>query len=98
MEITVTGQHVEITDSLRAFVKEKLARLERHFDRAIDTHVVLAIEGDRQVAQARLSLPGHVLHAESQGDDMYGAIDTMVDKLDSQVRKHKERDAERSRR
>ena len=91
MQINLTGQHLELTEPLRSYVEEKFQRLERHFDNVIDVHVVLSVEKLRQKAEASLLLGGNQLHAEAETDDMYAAIDGLVDKLDRQVVKHKEK-------
>lgn len=91
MQINLTGQHLELTDPLRTYVEEKFQRLERHFDNVIDVHVVLSVEKLRQKAEASLLLGGNQLHAEAETEDMYAAIDGLVDKLDRQVVKHKEK-------
>ncbi len=91
MQINLTGHHLELTDPLRNYVEEKFQRLERHFDNVIDVHVVLSVEKLRQKAEASLLLGGNQLHAEAETEDMYAAIDGLVDKLDRQVVKHKEK-------
>ena len=91
MQIELTGHHIEITDSLRDYVNEKTARLERHFDKVSNTHVILAVEGSRHKAEATVHMSGNNIFAESTEDDMYKAIDSLVDKLDRQVKKHKEK-------
>jgi len=91
MNLSVTGHHVEVTDALRAYVAEKMNKLERHFDHITDIHVILSIEKLRQQAEATLDLSGTKVHAEAECDDMYAAIDALIDKLDRQVLKHKEK-------
>ncbi|HFD81429.1 MAG TPA: ribosome hibernation promoting factor [Gammaproteobacteria bacterium] len=91
MQINVTGHHVDITDPLRSYVSEKFERLERHFDNVVDVHVVLGVEKQRQTAEATVHIGGGNLFADSTMDDMYAAIDTLVDKLDRQIKKHKEK-------
>jgi len=91
MKIDVTGHHVEITDSLRDYVNEKFQRLERHFDNVVDAHVILTVEKNRQRAEATLAVSGARLFAEADHDEMYAAIDLLIDKLDRQVVKHKEK-------
>ncbi len=91
MQLSVTGHHVEITDSLRDYVQEKLARIQRHFDQITNVHVILSVEKLVHKAEATLHLPGGNLFAEADNDDMYAAIDALSDKLDRQVRKHKEK-------
>jgi len=91
MQIKLTGHHVEITDPLRSYVGNKLERLERHFDNVVDIHVILGVEKLRQKAEATIHLSGSTVYADCTDEDMYAAIDSLVDKLDRQVVKHKEK-------
>lgn len=91
MQIILSGHHVDITDPLRQYVSSKMERLERHFDNVTDIHVVLSVEKLRQKAEATLHLSGNNLFADATEEDMYAAIDSLVDKLDRQVKKHKEK-------
>ncbi|WP_218310196.1 ribosome hibernation promoting factor [Alteromonas antoniana] len=91
MQINLTGHHVEITDSLRSYVDTKFSKLERHFDHISNVHVILNVEKLNQKAEATVHLSGAEVFASSENTDMYAAIDSMVDKLDRQVIKHKEK-------
>lgn len=91
MQISISGQHLEITKSLHQHVSEKIEKIVRHFDHVTNTNVVLAVEHKRHKAEATINAKGAMLHASSTRDDMYAAIDSMVDKLDRQVLKHKEK-------
>ncbi|RAU19686.1 hypothetical protein DN062_00965 [Nitrincola tibetensis] len=91
MQINITGHHVELTESLNDYVHTKFERLERHFDNITNVQVTLSIEKQRQKAEANLHLAGGEVFAQSENEDMYAAIDAMVDKLDRQVIKHKEK-------
>ncbi|MDC8830062.1 ribosome hibernation promoting factor [Alteromonas gilva] len=91
MQINLTGHHVEITDSLRNYVDTKFSKLERHFDHISNVHVILNVEKLNQKAEATMHLSGAEVFASSENLDMYAAIDAMVDKLDRQVIKHKEK-------
>ena len=91
MQINLTGHHVEITDSLRNYVDTKFSKLERHFDHISNVHVILNVEKLNQKAEATVHLSGAEVFASSENTDMYAAIDSMVDKLDRQVIKHKEK-------
>jgi len=91
MQINLTGHHVEITDSLRNYVDTKFSKLERHFDHISNVHVILNVEKLSQKAEATMHLSGAEVFASSENTDMYAAIDSMVDKLDRQVIKHKEK-------
>jgi putative sigma-54 modulation protein len=91
MQIDLTGHHVELTDPLRNYVSEKFERLERHFDHVTDVHVILSVEKLRHKAEATMQLSGGKLFADSTEADMYAAIDGLTDKLDRQIKKHKEK-------
>lgn len=91
MQIDLTGHHVDITPALRDYVNGKFERLERHFDNVTDVHVILSVEKVRHKAEATIQVSGGNLFADSVEDDMYAAIDALVDKLDRQVKKHKEK-------
>jgi putative sigma-54 modulation protein len=93
MELNVTGHHVEVTPSLRGYVEKKLERIGRHFEQLIDVHCVLTVEKLRQKAEATLHVSGSSIHADATEEDMYAAIDLLVDKLDRRVKKHKEKRA-----
>ena len=98
MQIDISGHHVEVTDSLRNFITSKMARVERHFDQVIDAHVVLDVNKLVNKAEITIHVSGNTIHAESENEDMYAAIDAMLDKLDRQVRKHKEKRTDHHRR
>jgi len=91
MQINLTGHHVDVTDSLRNYVDEKFERLIRHFDHMTDAHVVLSVEKLRHKAEATLLISGGKLFADNTEEDMYAAIDGLTDKLDRQIKKHKEK-------
>ena len=86
MKINLTGHHVELTDPLREYVNSKMDRLERHFDHVTDTHVVLSVEKLRHKAEATLHITGGKIFADAEQENMYAAIDSLVDKLDRQVK------------
>jgi len=91
MELTVTGHHIDVTNPLRDYVATKFGKLERHFDNMTDIHCVLTVEKLVHKAEATIHVGGATLHAEATNGDMYAAIDNLADKLDRQVRKHKEK-------
>lgn len=91
MKIELTGHHIEITDSLRNYVTEKMEKLERHFDKVSNTHVILSVEKMDQKAEATVHMSGNDIFAEAHSEDMYASIDALVDKLDRQVKKYKEK-------
>lgn len=91
MQISVTGHHVEVTEAMKNYVDEKFQRLERHFDQLIDIHVILSVEKLAQKAESTVQVNGAKLFAEETQEDMYAAIDGLIDKLDRQIIKHKEK-------
>ncbi len=91
MQLNITGHHVELTDSLRGYVNEKFDKLERHFDHITNVQVTLTVQNLRQEAEATVKLAGGEVFAKAESEDMYAAIDGLIDKLDRQVIKHKEK-------
>ncbi|MAK44777.1 MULTISPECIES: ribosome-associated translation inhibitor RaiA [Spongiibacter] len=91
MQITVSGHHVEVTPALRDYVNNKLAKLQRHFDNITNTDVTLSVEKLVQKAEATVHVAGADLFATCESEDMYAAIDSLTDKLDRQLIKHKEK-------
>lgn len=91
MQISITGHHTDITQALRAYIENKFTRLERHFDNMTNIHVILTVEKDRQKAEATVHVSRGTLFADEEHDDMYAAIDSLIDKLDRQLKKHKEK-------
>ncbi|WP_376697098.1 ribosome hibernation-promoting factor, HPF/YfiA family [Wenzhouxiangella sp. EGI_FJ10305] len=93
MQLEVTGQNIEITQALKAYIAEKSERLERHFDNLISGHIVLHLEKLEHTVEGTITVGGRTnpLHAEAKSEDMYAAIDALMDKLDRQVRRHKDK-------
>ncbi len=85
----VTGRNVNLTDSLRDTIESKLDKLEKYFNKEAEAQVTLSVEKERQIMEVTIPLSGSVLRAEEATTDMYMTIDRVVDKLDSQLRKHK---------
>lgn len=94
MNLNITGHHLEVTPALREYVISKLDRVIRHFDHVTATHVILSVQKLRQRAEVTVHVRGRDIHVESEDDDLYAAIDSMADKLDRQVVKHKEKAAD----
>ena len=91
MQLNLTGHHVDITEPMRDYVQSKLVRIERHFDHVTVVHCILTVDKLRHRAEATVNVAGGQLFAEAIEENMYAAIDGMADKLDRQVRKHKEK-------
>lgn len=91
MNLQLSGHHLEVTPAIREYLTSKLDRIKRHFDHVIDVNVILSVERSQRRAEASVHVRGKDLFAESQDPDMYAAIDLLVDKLDRQIVKHKEK-------
>jgi len=91
MQLNVSGHHVEVTPALKAYVEKKLDRIVRHSDHVIDVHCILTVEKLEQRAEATVNLSGSQIHANATDTNMYAAIDSLADKLDRAVKKHKEK-------
>ena len=96
MNLTISGHHLEITPALRSYVTNKLDRITRHFDQVVDVKVLMTVEKQkekerRQRAECTIRVKGNDLFAESAHEDLYAAVDELVDKLDRQVVRHKDR-------
>lgn len=91
MQINLAGHHIDVTDALKGYVDTKFERLERHFDHVINAHVVLSVEKLEQKAEATLHVNGSKVFADSVHEDMYAAIDALIDKLDRQIIRYKEK-------
>jgi putative sigma-54 modulation protein len=95
MNLNLTGRHVEITPSLRDYVASKMSKVTRHFDHVIDVSVILSVEKLKQKAEANVHMKGRDIFVETDSADMYASIDSLVDKLDRQILRHKEKNASR---
>lgn len=95
MNINLTGRHLEITPAIREHVTSKLAKIKRHFDHVIDINVVLAVEKLEQKAEATVHLSGKTVFAETADSNLYVAVDNLIDSLDRQILKHKDKNSAR---
>lgn len=96
MNLTISGHHLEVTPALREHVRSKLERVTRHFDQVVDVNVLLTVEKlkekeRRQKAEVTLHVKGKDIFVEQSHEDLYAAIDQLMDKLDRQVVRHKDR-------
>jgi len=91
MNLIVTGHHVEVTNSMRNYVTDKIRRLQRHSENLFNINVTLTVEKSRQKAEATISVAGQKLYADTTQPDMYASIDLLIDKLDRQLIRHKEK-------
>lgn len=91
MQIHVTGHHLEVTDSLHAYIDSKFEKLDRFFHKVNRANVVLNVEKVQQIAEATISVNNGEIHAKAENSDMYAAIDALTDKLVRQLSKHKDK-------
>jgi len=91
MQLNVSGHHVEITESLRDYVGAKIEKIARHFDIVSDVQCILTVEKLRHKAEATIGVNGGTIYCDHTEEDMYAAIDGLVDKLERRVRKYKEK-------
>ncbi len=91
MQLDITGHHIDVTPLLNNYIKDKVTRLKRHFDQVLNIHVILEIQKHSHKAEASIHVSGNHIFAVANGDDMYAAIDSLADKLDRQILKHKEK-------
>jgi len=91
MNLQLTGHHLEVTPAIREYVTAKFGKIKRHFDNVIDVKVILSVEKLRQKAEATVHISGKDVFVECEDENLYAAIDSLVDKLDRQVLKHKEK-------
>ena len=91
MNLTVSGHHVAITQAMREYVISKMDRVIRHFDNVIDVNVILSVEKLLQKAEVSVHVRGKDIHVECIDENMYASIDGLVDKLDRQILKYKDK-------
>lgn len=99
MNLTISGHHLEVTPALRDYVSSKIERVTKRFDQVIDIRVLLTLENSaekekRQSAEATILLKGGELHAKTTHQDLYAAVDELIDKLDRQVVRFKDKQKE----
>lgn len=95
MNINLTGRHLEITPAIREHVSAKLGKIKRHSDNLIDINVILSVDKLQQKAEATIHLSGKTVFAEADDSNLYVAIDNLVDSLDRQILKHKDKNSAR---
>lgn len=95
MQLSITGHHVDLTESMTSYINQKFDKLERHSDQITQVHVVLTVEKLEHHAEATAHLAGGELFANAHAEDMYAAIDALQLKMDRQLIKHKEKNVAR---
>ncbi len=102
MELVITGKNIDVTDALRKYAADKLVRITRNIDGILSTQVELSViknpsVSDNQVVEVKLVANGTVIRGEEASDGMYKSIDLVSDKIERQIRRHKQRLEERRR-
>ncbi len=96
MQITITTRNLEITEPLRHYAEEKIARLQKFVNQITSAHVVLSVEKHRQIAEVTLHVREHTIRGEESSADLYSAIDLVADKIERQILRYKEKIVEHS--
>jgi len=91
MQLHISGHHLDITSAIKQHTTEKLSKIKHHFDNVMNVNMILEVQKDVQKAEATIHLSGADLFAKAQSTDMYVSIDQLINKLDSQIIKHKEK-------
>ena len=90
MKLNIRGDKLEITDAIRNYVVDKIGRLDKYFkDSDINANVLLKVKGNRQIIEVTVPTDKYILRSEEENNDLYAAIDLVVDKLEGQIRKNK---------
>jgi putative sigma-54 modulation protein len=89
MEIRTTARHFELTDNLKKFAEDEIKRLEKYYDHIIDTHLTMSIEKSRQIAELTVKVYGTVLTSKAKAFDMYLAVEQVIAKMETQIKKYK---------
>jgi len=91
MNYNIRGENLEVTTAIREYVQKKINKLNRYFDTppTSDVHVNLSVYNDEQQIEVTIPMTDLLLRAEEQHNDLYAAIDLVVDKLERQIRKYK---------
>lgn len=91
MNLSISGHHLEVTPAIRDYITQKIQRVLNRFDQVINVRVILTIDKDQQKAEATMHVPGKDIFAQCSQPDLYASIDLLIDKLDKQVIKYKQK-------
>lgn len=91
MQMHITGRHVEVTDDVRSYVEKRVKKIEAIFNRIIDLQVVIELEKNRYFAEIILATAKATFHAQGETHDIFSSLDAVMDKIERQIRRHKER-------
>ena len=91
MKIRTTARHFELSENLRQFSENEIKRLEKYFDHIIDTHLTMSVEKSRQAAELSVKVYGTILVSKAKTFDMYIAVEQVITKMETQIKKYKAR-------
>lgn len=96
MRIHVNGRNIEITEAIKAYVKEKIGKVATHYDQIQGIEVILSViknpaAAEKHIAEVRCNLDKVKIHLEESAESMYASIDLLSDKLLRQVQKVKDK-------
>ena len=91
MKLTVTGRKIEITDGIRAHLNDKINKTIANLNEAADVHITLSVEKHRHFAEIILKTKGMALHSHEETKDLYSSIDKALEKMEKQLRKHRDK-------
>lgn len=89
MQVNITFRGMDPSDSLKTYVKDRVERVEKYFDRAIEAHAVLSLERYLQHADFTIQAGSYLLRGKARSEDMYKSIDEAMDKLERQLKRYK---------
>jgi putative sigma-54 modulation protein len=91
VKINITARHLKLTSAIDAYVRKKVSKASKFYDGDdVSANVVLSVEKNRQITEILFNIGKLVLRAKEQSPDIYSSIDLSMDKLEAQLRKHKE--------
>lgn len=96
MQVQYTGHNIEITQAIRDHIEKKLSRLKAQTDKITNIHIIFEVEKLRQIAEANVAVPGTMINAKAESEDMYKTVDLLIDKLNAQLTKYKEKHTDHS--
>ncbi len=91
MKITVIGRHLQLDDNIRSYAEKKMHKSETYHHNIIEAHMILSAEKHRRIAEITFNAKGIRFHAQDETENLYAAIDGAMEKVDTQIRRHKEK-------
>ena len=95
MKITISGKNIDVTEGLKAAVNEKLGKLEKYFTPDTNVIVTLSVEKERQKIEVTIPVKGNIIRSEQVSNDMYVSIDLVEEVIERQLRKYKNKIADK---